>query len=349
MLNIVVGNKCNLNCNHCFLSKSYNKPYKQEPRLYEYNIKYDKIDKNNVNRYISIISSNKFRELLVKNNINSISLFSFGDIMMEDKETLTNISFLVSKLKSLYPSLNIKLQTNFVYHVTEEMETLLNKVDTIRTSFDIQTRFRTINDIILWYSNIKHWSKIKPIKLEIVATSPLIQRRKKLIRVLKKLIDKKLIDTFYVYPITSIGNARHGRLIPSDTDLFIQLLKDLMSLDVKSNTIIDALVNKEYYKSFDIYAVPIPILSLNNDTLIDNIYYNSKEERFVIGNNIESYAINDKCLICPFYSKCGGYYKTDTVDENYCPFLNNFMDEYNDTTLYDIALEKYLERNDINE
>ena len=187
MITIIVGNKCNRDCIHCFLQKEYNK----KTNLYEYPINFDPLDKNNINRYISIISSNKFRELLIKKHINSISLFSLGDIMMEDKETLSNIFFLVSKLKALYPFIKIKLQTNFIYHITEEMESLLNKVDDIRTSFDIHTRFKSVRDIILWYTNIKHWSKIKPIKLEIVATNKMIDVKRKLIRVLDKLIKNK--------------------------------------------------------------------------------------------------------------------------------------------------------------
>ena len=183
MITIIVGNKCNRDCMHCFLHKEYNK----KTNLYEYPINFDPLDKNNINRYISIISSNKFRELLIKKHINSISLFSLGDIMMEDKETLSNIFFLVSKLKALYPFIKIKLQTNFIYHITEEMESLLNKVDDIRTSFDIHTRFKSVSDIILWYTNIKHWSKIKPIKLEIVATNKMIDVKRKLIRVLDRV------------------------------------------------------------------------------------------------------------------------------------------------------------------
>ena len=340
MITIIVGNKCNRDCMHCFLHKEYNK----KTNLYEYPINFDPLDKNNINRYISIISSNKFRELLIKKHINSISLFSLGDIMMEDKETLSNIFFLVSKLKALYPFIKIKLQTNFIYHITEEMKSLLNKVDDIRTSFDIHTRFKSVRDIILWYTNIKHWSKIKPIKLEIVATNKMINVKRKLIRVLDKLIKNKIIDSFYIYPLTSIGNAKSNNLIPNNTDDLIDLIKDTMELDVKANTIIDALVNKDYFKIYDIFAYPIPVLSLNSDNLIEFLYY--KDDKFVIGNNPIYYNINDKCLVCQFYNKCGGFYNTNNI-ETYCPF--NITEENNDFMLYDIALEKYKERMMTNE
>ena len=340
MITIIVGNKCNRDCMHCFLHKEYNK----KTNLYEYPINFDPLDKNNINRYISIISSNKFRELLIKKHINSISLFSLGDIMMEDKETLSNIFFLVSKLKALYPFIKIKLQTNFIYHITEEMESLLNKVDDIRTSFDIHTRFKSVRDIILWYTNIKHWSKIKPIKLEIVATNKMIDVKRKLIRVLDKLIKNKIIDSFYIYPLTSIGNAKSNNLIPNNTDDLIDLIKDTMELDVKANTIIDALVNKDYFKIYDIFAYPIPVLSLNPDNLIEFLYY--KDDKFVIGNNPIYYNINDKCLVCQFYNKCGGFYNTNNIETN-CPF--NITEENNDFVLYDIALEKYKERMMTNE
>ena len=340
MITIIVGNKCNRDCMHCFLHKEYNK----KTNLYEYPINFDPLDKNNINRYISIISSNKFRELLIKKHINSISLFSLGDIMMEDKETLSNIFFLVSKLKALYPFIKIKLQTNFIYHITEEMESLLNKVDDIRTSFDIHTRFKSVRDIILWYTNIKHWSKIKPIKLEIVATNKMIDVKRKLIRVLDKLIKNKIIDSFYIYPLTSIGNAKSNNLIPNNTDDLIDLIKDTMELDVKANTIIDALVNKDYFKIYDIFAYPIPVLSLNSDNLIEFLYY--KDDKFVIGNNPIYYNINDKCLVCQFYNKCGGFYNTNNIETN-CPF--NITEENNDFVLYDIALEKYKERMMTNE
>ena len=341
MITIIVGNKCNRDCMHCFLHKEYNK----KTNLYEYPINFDPLDKNNINKYISIISSNKFRELLIKKHINSISLFSLGDIMMEDKETLSNIFFLVSKLKALYPFIKIKLQTNFIYHITEEMESLLNKVDDIRTSFDIHTRFKSVRDIILWYTNIKHWSKIKPIKLEIVATNKMIDVKRKLIRVLDKLIKNKIIDSFYIYPLTSIGNAKYNNLIPNNTDDLIDLIKDTMELDVKANTIIDALVNKDYFKIYDIFAYPIPVLSLNSDNLIEFLYY--KDDKFVIGNSPIYYNINGKCLVCQFYNKCGGFYRTDSIDETYCPF--NITEENNDFMLYDIALEKYKERMMTNE
>ena len=340
MITIIVGNKCNRDCMHCFLHKEYNK----KTNLYEYPINFDPLDKNNINRYISIISSNKFRELLIKKHINSISLFSLGDIMMEDKETLSNIFFLVSKLKALYPFIKIKLQTNFIYHITEEMKSLLNKVDDIRTSFDIHTRFKSVRDIILWYTNIKHWSKIKPIKLEIVATNKMIDVKRKLIRVLDKLIKNKIIDSFYIYSLTSIGNAKSNNLIPNNTDDLIDLIKDTMELDVKANTIIDALVNKDYFKIYDIFAYPIPVLSLNSDNRIEFLYY--KDDKFVIGNNPIYYNINDKCLVCQFYNKCGGFYNTNNIETN-CPF--NITEENNDFVLYDIALEKYKERMMTNE
>ena len=224
------------------------------------------------------------------------------------------------------------------------MESLLNKVDDIRTSFDIHTRFKSVSDIVLWYTNIKHWSKIKPIKLEIVATNKMIEVKRKLIRVLDKLIKNKIIDSFYIYPLTSIGNAKYNNLIPNNTDDLIDLIKDTMELDVKANTIIDALVNRDYFKIYDIFAYPIPVLSLNSDNLIEFLYY--KDDKFVIGNSPIYYNINDKCLVCQFYNKCGGFYNTNNI-ETYCPF--NITEESNDFVLYDIALEKYKERMMTNE
>ena len=113
MITIIVGNKCNRDCMHCFLQKEYNK----KTNLYEYPINFDPLDKNNINKYISIISSNKFRELLIKKHINSISLFSLGDIMMEDKDTLSIekqniISTFVSTLSSKIEVINIIVNSN---------------------------------------------------------------------------------------------------------------------------------------------------------------------------------------------------------------------------------------------
>ena len=51
--------------------------------------------------------------------------------------------------------------------------------------------------------------------------------------------------------------------------------------------------------------------------------------------------------MCQFYNKCGGFYRTDSIDETYCPF--NITEESNDFVLYDIALEKYKERMMTNE
>ena len=103
-------------------------------------------------------------------------------------------------------------------------------------------------------------------------------------------------------------------------------------------------LNKDYFKIYDIFAYPIPILSLNSDNLIEFLYY--KDDKFIIGNSPIYYNINDKCLVCQFYNKCGGFYKTDNI-ETYCPF--NITEESNDFVLYDIALEKYKERMMINE
>ena len=125
------------------------------------------------------------------------------------------------------------------------------------------------------------------------------------------------------------------------TDLNYDIPIDIQDEDV--NEIFYIIDNES--EALDLFC---KIYNVNRDEMYKQLHeFDNMREEFRKENYLRSCNINDKCLMCQFYNKCGGFYRTDSIDETYCPF--NITEENNDFVLYDIALEKYKERMMTNE
>ena len=152
--NIVLTYKCNLNCQHCYNTKT--------------------------NESMPIDLLHKANEFICRHiNSHTIEVFEVqyigGEIGIYDQELIkSSIEYIKENTKG--KTVTFLYQTNLAYDLTNSHKEVLNVVDTIGTSYDYTVRLNDIEKRVLWFMNLKYLNSIgKNIELVITKTRPLIK------------------------------------------------------------------------------------------------------------------------------------------------------------------------------
>lgn len=121
ILDLIVSDKCNLNCDFCYL-----KNYKFKSK-----IRYDK--------YIKVIE-----------DINPDIV-----VFLAKEALLSNIDYLIKIIDS-FPDKEFKLYTNLTISLSDKMIELIKKCTKLETSFDVKYRFKNIKNLNRWIHNCKY-------------------------------------------------------------------------------------------------------------------------------------------------------------------------------------------------
>lgn len=154
---IILTNKCNLNCQHCYAPKN--------------NIEMsDEVLKLATQYVIDNIREGSEQDYVVN--------FTGGELGLYNQYHI--ISSITEIIHSNTSGKNIRFihQSNFVYDLTPAHIQALLMMDEIATSFDAgNIRFRNRHDEMLWRKNLKTVTTMlnKPVRLSIVATTEMIK------------------------------------------------------------------------------------------------------------------------------------------------------------------------------
>ena len=149
---IILTNKCNLNCKHCY---AIHNNEKMSEELLQKSSEYIISQINNSNKeefFINYLGGEAglYNQDLIINSINEIK-----------KNCKKNITF--------------NYQSNLVFEITKKHLNVFKSVQSINTSYDYGIRFQNDNQYNLWKNNIKMLQNLNiKISLTIVLTKPLI-------------------------------------------------------------------------------------------------------------------------------------------------------------------------------
>lgn len=270
-MRLIISNICNINCKHCYLTEENKKGL-------------DVIDD-----IIPIIESIKTME----NKPKKILLFAHGEPMYT-KIPIKDLILFTKEMKSL--GIKIKIQTNLMYKLTDEMIELFKLFSTVKTSFDLHSRFSTINQLILWYKNIKKLSSIiGPLKVEITLNKYNIQKgAKKWIRVLTKMVDKGYIERYSFHALQIMGYAeKYRNELEYTKEEFIQFISEIVSHHVPENATIDAFLDKKYFSRYSLKSGRVARIEQDGTYFVGSLLKNES-------------SICSSCLVCDDFDICGG-------------------------------------------
>ena len=310
--NIVLTYKCNLNCQHCYNTKT--------------------------NESMPIDLLHKANEFICRHiNSHTIEVFEVqyigGEIGIYDQELIkSSIEYIKENTKG--KTVTFLYQTNLAYDLTNSHKEVLNVVDTIGTSYDYTVRLNDIEKRVLWFMNLKYLNSIgKNIELVITKTRPLI----------KNITPTMLLDFLIGMDIhrvvlnsCMITNGINKLLAPKGEEvrewtyqlfLLYEKLKEFYNLRINEieNTIDSYYGNKEFihsrFCSLDNLTIQpngdITTCIINSDKVVDNLLNGKRDYTLEDVFNMEQ-VLHENCIKCKYLRYCNGGCHNHPIDETGC-------------------------------
>lgn len=310
--NIVLTYKCNLNCQHCYNTKT--------------------------NESMSIDLLHKANEFICKHiNSHTIKVFEVqyigGEIGIYDQELIkSSVEYIKENTKG--KTVTFLYQTNLAYDLTNSHKEVLNVVDTIGTSYDYTVRLNNVEKRVLWFTNLKYLNSIgKDIELVITKTRPLI----------KNITPTMLLDFLIGMDIhrvvlnsCMITNGINKLLAPKGEEvrewtyqlfLLYEKLKEFYNLRINEieNTIDSYYGNKEFIHSrlcsLDNLTIQpngdITTCIINSDKVVDNLLNGNCDYTLEDVFNMEQ-VLHENCINCKYLRYCNGGCHNHPIDETGC-------------------------------
>lgn len=311
---IKLTNNCNLQCKHCYNSIMKN----------NYTMSNDTL--KNVNKYII-----DFKNKHEKDIINII--FHGGEPLLYD------IDSIIDFIKTLNNINNIKfgITTNLMYKLTDKHFELFNLIKPfgnpfIQTSWDYKIRFNS-NQKNIWENNIKQLIKNNIIIQPTICLTNILINNIKPIDLFKYFIDLN-IKNLNFERITNTGRAVINNLRPKNKDMNLWLL-DAYKLYKDLNIKIPLFESIEYsfkkiYLGCRARKCMSTVITINPDGTIascpnmaNKTYGNLNETDIKKQEDLIKFEknINEKCLLCEFYTFCNGDCCQLEFDSTGCPGL----------------------------
>lgn len=129
---VIITQKCNANCKHCFMPKSKN-------------IMSDDTLENSIKYIIDETNSNP-------NTIYTI-IFMGGEIgTFNQQKLIDSVKYIRNKCKNV----KICTQTNLLYDITDDHLLFFKLLDTVYTSYDYSVRFANNKKRVQWFYNVRY-------------------------------------------------------------------------------------------------------------------------------------------------------------------------------------------------
>lgn len=256
---IQVSDYCNLKCKHCLMDSS----------LHQCVVDYDKIIDTLKDRYVETI------------------YLSGGEPLVDEESTNG-----ILKIMNTYPNVEYKLVTNLCYDMTPERREVLDRVNSLQTSFDIEIRFGNMRNLMRWYRNCRELLSTTRPDLEVICT------------ITKHIINKgpeKIIKLFhhmgfnaYKFAVAShLGTFSRNKDLWVTKEEHIEFMNKMLDIkDTKNGTIKEI---KEHTWTACKYMELQPINQRG-----DLVHCAAWEK-------VNSPCLNNvQCLMCKDYRYCGG-------------------------------------------
>ena len=286
-IDIQVANKCNLKCKHCCMEVSMK-------------------ENNDINFY-------KIHDFL-KNNPQVDNVFLTGGEPLLDN--LDSLELLINS----FPNIYWMCSTNLCYDLNLQRLRILNKINSVATSFDIGIRFGNIKNLVKWYNNCKFIidNNIINSGLEVYIT---------LTKDVCNIDPKRFKDVFtkigftrYKYrPLAKAGPAysdeNYRKILYPTKDEFNNFIDKVLDLDDKTHNIFPWMILNKYVYSCNYTKIQPLDPNGNKQECIFYEKYNCKCK------------IDPECYTCKDFRYCGGR----------CPLRDCMFDK----NIYDKTKERY--------
>lgn len=232
---IDVSNRCSLNCDHCYALKHFkDMPKEVFDKAIDYIIK-------NINECECI---------------DPIINFSGGEVGLYDIQRI--IDGIIKIKNNVNKSPNICYQSSLVYDLTDKHKELIKMVDLVGTSYDYKMRFKSINQEVKFFDNLKEVKSLND-NIEMIITLN------------KDMIDEVSPNMLFSFMLsTELHKFELERLCKPMTDNL-----KYYEIKYKNKDVRDYLYKcfKLYIKYKEIYDISIGTFDCLIDSYNGNYYY----------------------------------------------------------------------------
>lgn len=153
-IEIVLTNKCNLKCQHCFNVKDSLEMSKETLDLAN----------NHICKYIKKNSGKEFHIQYMGGEVGLYNQNLISDSIDYIKENIVD------------ENIKFTIQSNLVYKLTDAHKNLINKLDSVNTSYDYDIRFDNGNKKVIFFNNLKYIQSLnKQIQVTFTLTNIFIK------------------------------------------------------------------------------------------------------------------------------------------------------------------------------
>ena len=215
-VNVIVSNKCNLNCKHCYMKNIIN----TDRRV----------------NYESII------DLLYMID----HAYGIDEIYFWDGESLLGDTDYILEIMNDFKKAKYKIISNLTFKLDSNMRRIIEKADYMCTSFDIDSvRFNNMKQLNRWYYNCK--DIISKRELGVICSVTSYVTKYDPSRFID-LFNKIGFSDYFFITMHNIGNLKNNPYLIPKRNEYIEFMDRLLKIDDKKNKNLESLKNHIGFK-----------------------------------------------------------------------------------------------------
>lgn len=324
---IVLTNKCNLHCKHCYDFKT---GLDMTSEMLDLTINYiiNKINTSTINTEFSIN-------------------FVGGEIGFYNQSKILEVIDTI-KEQCKKKKVSFGYQSNFVYKLTDEHLNILKEIDEVGTSYDYKIRFSKPEDYIQWIDNLKILQSLnKPIRLTTVLTKQTVQElNPDILLDFVVALNIHCLEINVCYPKIGEQAISNNIQVTNETirDWYYSLFRSYIKLKkvyglsiLNLDCVIDSFNNEYYWEHGRQCSLDNETISPNGNVstclltqykplfnLKTNQMFNKKEDVYKQELNL-----NKECTVCKYLKYCKGGCQCALFDKTGCPVPYKIYDYLN--------------------
>lgn len=257
-MDIKLSDSCNLHCNHCSL---------------QYDLKDKPVDEEAISRVIERVKSDEIH-------------ISGGEVFSNKESTLA-LYHLILK----YPWIQWRVTTNLCYKLTPLIVQVFGMVTYLQTSFDINVRFHSLKNLLLWKRNACFILKYVRKDLTVITVLTKYLVKKDPIKL------KKFYDDIGFYKYEYVPLINHEDLRPNMDEYHEWMIKMVQQQDIEKNLTFRLIKSGEFMSCYYGYIGinTEPWICIDVDGKYKQCAFTNKDCR------LQQYI--DKCMVCNKHCK----------------------------------------------